>query len=82
VYHKRFLEYKSPYMSKNVCPNMVMIILQDLIETRLYKYLNVTIHHQWRSLFSLHLNSKLKLKIMIIHASNNSNFESEKTFIH
>jgi hypothetical protein len=32
-------------MSANVHSNMVMIALQDLIETPLYKILNVTIHH-------------------------------------
>jgi hypothetical protein len=44
-------------MSKNVHPNMVMVALQDLIETSLYKDLNVTIHHQCASLFTLHMNS-------------------------
>jgi hypothetical protein len=33
-------------MSGNVCPNMVMVALWNLIETPLYKYLNVSIHHQ------------------------------------
>jgi hypothetical protein len=46
VFLKRRLEYKLFYMLKNVRPNMVMINLQDLIETPLYKYLNVSIHHQ------------------------------------
>ncbi len=35
-----------------------MIILQYLIETPLYKYFNVSIHHQWASLFALHMNSE------------------------
>jgi hypothetical protein len=45
VFIKRRFEYKSPYMSGNVHPNMVMVTLWDLIETPLYKYLNVNIHH-------------------------------------
>jgi hypothetical protein len=45
VFPKRHLKYKSLYMLRNVRPNMVMVVLQDLIETPLYKYLNVTIHH-------------------------------------
>jgi hypothetical protein len=45
VFLKWCLEYKSLYMSNNVHPNMVIVILQDLIETSLYKDLNVTIHH-------------------------------------
>jgi hypothetical protein len=48
-------------MSKNVHPNMVMVDLQDLIETSLYKDLNVTIHHQCASLFTLHMNSEFEI---------------------
>ncbi len=33
VYLKKHFEYKSHYMLGNVCPNMVMITIQDLIET-------------------------------------------------
>jgi hypothetical protein len=40
---------------------MVMIVLCDLIETPLYKDLNVTIHHQWASVFALHMNSKSQI---------------------
>ncbi len=46
-------------MVKNVHSNMVMIFLQDLIETTLYKKLDVTIYHQW-SFFLLHINSKFE----------------------
>jgi len=45
LFFKQHLKYKSPYMLENVCPNMVMVTLRDLIETPLYKDLNVTIHH-------------------------------------
>jgi hypothetical protein len=45
VFLKQHVEYKSLYMLGNVRPNMVMVVLWDLIETPLYKYLNVTIHH-------------------------------------
>jgi hypothetical protein len=48
-------------MSKNVHPNMVMVHLQNLIETPLYKNLNVSIHHQWTILFALHMNSKSQI---------------------
>jgi hypothetical protein len=48
-------------MSKNVCPNMVMVVLQDLIETPLYKDLNVTIHHQWENAFTLHMDFKSQI---------------------
>jgi hypothetical protein len=42
-------------MLGNVCPKMVMIALRELIETPLYKDLNVTIHYQWKRLFNLHM---------------------------
>jgi hypothetical protein len=45
VFLKRRLEYKSPYMLRNVRPNMEMVALQNLIETPLHKYLNVSIDH-------------------------------------
>jgi hypothetical protein len=48
-------------MSENVCPNMVMTTLQDLIETPLYKCLNVTIHYPWVSLFPLDMDSQFKI---------------------
>ncbi len=56
VFFKQLLEYKSLYMLGNVHSNMVMIALQDLFETTLYKYLNGTIHHQWASLFALDMD--------------------------
>ncbi len=46
VFFKWRFEYKSLYMSINVRPNMMMVILCNLIETSLYKNLNATIHHQ------------------------------------
>jgi hypothetical protein len=58
-------------MSRNVRPNMVMIILRDLIETPLYKDLNITIHHQWASFFALHMNSKSQ-----ILTYNNASFDN------
>jgi hypothetical protein len=58
-------------MLGNVCSSMVMVVLRDLIETPLYKYLNVTIHHQWASLFTLHMNSKSQ-----IHTYNNASFDN------
>jgi len=46
VFLKQHFEYKSPYMSKIFTSNMMIINLQNLIETSLYKDLNVIIHHQ------------------------------------
>jgi hypothetical protein len=78
VFLKWRLEYKSHHMSRNVRPNMVMITLWYLIETPLYKYLNVNIHHQWVSLFSLHMNSKSQIPTYNNASSSNSNYDNEK----
>lgn len=40
---KYFLEYKSSYMSRNVCLNYIMLILKDLLKTPLCMELNVTV---------------------------------------
>jgi hypothetical protein len=78
VFLKRHLDYKSPYMSKNVHPNMVMVTLQDLIETPLYKDLNVNIHHQWASLFALHMNLEYQIPIYNNASSDNFKFDNEE----
>jgi len=72
------LEYKSLYMSQNVHPNMVMLILWNLIKTPLYKYLNVTFHHQWASLFALHMNFKFQIPTYSIASFENFDFDNEE----
>jgi hypothetical protein len=67
-------------MLGNVHPNMVMVALRDLIKTPLYKNLNVTIHHQWASLFVLHMNLKFKILTYNNASSDNSNFDNEKIY--
>jgi hypothetical protein len=74
VFLKWRLEYKSPYMSRNVHPNMVMVTLWNLIETPLYKDMNVTIHH----LFALHMNLKSKCFTYNNARYDNSDFDNEK----
>jgi len=69
-------------MSSNVRPNMVMDVLQYLIETLLYKDLNVTTHHQWASLFALHMN--LESQIPTYNNASFDNFDSnnEEIIVH
>ncbi len=55
-------------------------VLQDLIETPSYKYLNVNIHHQWASLFTLHVN--LKSQIPAYNNASSDNFDSDNEKIH
>jgi hypothetical protein len=45
------------YVWYNVCPNFVMLALNDLIDTSLHKQSNITICHQWISLFVMHTQS-------------------------
>ncbi len=49
-----------------------------MIETSFYKYLNVTIHHQWANLFTSHMNSKSQTSANNNASSNNFDFENEK----
>jgi hypothetical protein len=78
LFLKRHFEYKSFYMSTNVHLNMVMVASWDLIKTSLYKDLNVTIHHQWASLFTLHMNSEFQIPTYNNASSNNFDFDNEK----
>jgi hypothetical protein len=51
----------------------------DFIKTPFYKYLIVTIHHQWTSLFILHLNSKFQTHSYDMSSLNNFDFDGGKT---
>jgi hypothetical protein len=65
-------------MSTNVCPNMLMVASRDLIKTSLYKNLNVTIHHQWASLFILNMNLESQIPIYNNASFDNFDFDNEK----
>ncbi len=65
-------------MLENVHPNMVTVTLRYLIETPLYKYLNVNIHHQGASLFTLHMNSKSQNHVHNNASSDNFNSDNEE----
>ncbi len=66
-------------MLENVCSNMVMVVLQGLIETPLYKDLNVAIHHQWASLFILHVNLEFQIPTYNNASSNNEELHHTPT---
>ncbi len=46
------MEYKSPYLTSNVHPNLIMTALHDFLNTPLYKYFNISIH-PWFDMFTL-----------------------------
>ncbi len=54
-----------------------MIFLRYLIKTLIYKYLNVTFHHQWPSLFILHMDLESQIVNSSDASSNNFDFDSE-----
>ncbi len=54
-----------------------LIVLKDLIETSLNKDLNVNIHHQWASLFALHMNLESQFLTYINASSYNFDFNNE-----
>ena len=74
---KRRLEYKSPFMSGNVHPNMMILALKDLFNTPLYKELNVKIHPSWNSLFAIHMHTKTQYNLIDEDDSIKDNFEEE-----
>jgi hypothetical protein len=55
-----------------------MVTLRGLIEIPLYKNLNINIHHQWASLFALHMNSKFQIPTYNDVSSDNYNSNNEK----
>jgi hypothetical protein len=56
----------------------VTITLQNLIETPLYKKLNVTIHHQLESLLASHINSNFQIPTYNNARFDNFDFNNEK----
>ena len=50
---KRRLEYKSSYITWNERLNYVMLVLHGLLDTPLYKNIEVYIHPQWNNMFAL-----------------------------
>jgi hypothetical protein len=41
------MEYKSPYLTNNVCLNFIMLVLLDILNTPLYENSGITIHSHW-----------------------------------
>ncbi len=56
----------------------MIVTLQNLIETPLYKKLNVTIHHQLESFFALHINSNFQLPTYNNARFDNFDFNNER----
>jgi hypothetical protein len=61
---------------------MVMVDLRYLIETPLYKDLHVNIHHQWASLFVLHMNLEFEIPTYNNVSFNNFDYDMTKYIVH
>jgi hypothetical protein len=57
---------------------MIMVILWNFIETPLYKNLNLTIHHQWASLFDFAYEFKISNSYYNNASFNNYDSNNEK----
>jgi len=47
------LEYKSPYLSKNIQANQVMVALKDLVKTPLYINAKNLVRPMWENMFNI-----------------------------
>jgi hypothetical protein len=47
------LEYKSPYLLGNICPNQVMVVLRDLVKTPLYINVKIPVRPMWEDMFNI-----------------------------
>jgi hypothetical protein len=46
------MEYKSPYLTNDVCLNFIMLALHDLFNTPLYENPEIIIHPHWLDMFT------------------------------
>jgi hypothetical protein len=68
---KHKLEYKSPYLSRNIRLNQVMLALRDLVTTPLYINAKISIKLMWEDMFNIakiqqsknHLNTLQETKL-------------------
>jgi hypothetical protein len=64
-------------MSRNICFNLVMLALKDLISTPLYSNLNATMDLQWNTSFSMYTNLSNQRNYQNISSFDDSNSENE-----
>jgi len=50
---KRKLEYKFPYLLGNIWPNQVMVVLRDLVKTRMYINTKNSVKPMWEDTFNI-----------------------------
>jgi hypothetical protein len=64
-------------MSRNICFNLVILALKDLISTPLYSNLNVTMDPQWNNSFSMYTNLSNQRNDQNISLFDDFNSENE-----
>jgi hypothetical protein len=50
---KKWIEYKSPHLTGNVRPNLIMLALHDLLNKPLYENYGIIIHPHWLDMVTL-----------------------------
>jgi hypothetical protein len=51
------MEYKSPYLTGNVRPNLIILALYNFLNTPLYENSRITIHPCWLDMFTLSMQT-------------------------
>ena len=66
---KHKLEYKNDFLCENVCSTVVMVALNDLCKTTLYKHKGIVIDLGWQQMF----NKTLELESIMLSTIQTTN---------
>jgi hypothetical protein len=58
---KRQMEYKSPYLTTNIGPNLIMLALHDFFNAPSYENSRITIHPCWLDMFTLSMQTNINI---------------------
>jgi hypothetical protein len=54
------LEYKSPYLSRNIKPNQMMLALRNLMKTPSYINVKISMKPMWEDMFNIAKDQQIK----------------------
>ncbi len=75
------MQYKSPYLISNIHPNLIMLVLLDLLNTPLYENFGITIHPCQLDMFTLAMQTNTNVSCDIDESCDHNNeyiFEKEQ----
>ncbi len=77
------MEYKSPHLTCNVRPNLIMLALHNLFNTPLYENSRITIHPHWLDIFTLSMQTNINVSCDVdddesCDYNNENRFEEEQ----